>query len=250
MIEDSNVLNTIEGLLTINSESYSVRELVQSLVSQGISVKKVGSNLRVGNKLIPSTIEKSSAIQPNIHPSISNGLEIQLTRIVSEITKLKRQVNLLENNDQNGSNSKFGQFLDPTSDKEYENNTSDNYKTWDLTKGANNSRISSKINPREVPIITLGKKSKNQALALKFQEMTNKEGLSEEKALDKLSTKIYDNTNKIIDKASARQSNISTLNQESQEINSISNKNGRCSCGMVIPTSALFCARCGKKVTM
>lgn len=250
MINESNSYNSIDGLFTINSEAYSARDVIQSLLSQGILIKQIGSNLRLGNELISPMAVNQISSSSGIDKSVVNGLEIQISRIFSEITKLKQQLEVKEthasiNTGQSNSNS---------------NSKSELFKKWDIDK-----KSSSFQNQQNVPIITLGKNTKSSK---NFTTARKSSGLSREKVIEEFSSQLVSKTNRVLNSISTNDSRFASLtshhahselepqNQQinfelknhENKINSETPFDGRCGCGMVIPPNAKFCARCGKRI--
>ena len=275
-MDDTNSFSAINGSLEINSESYSARDIIETLISQGIPIKQVGSNLRLGTRIIPPVVNDAATFA-SIDKKVTNGLETQISRIFSEISKLKQHLGLLEH-----SPSKFLKTSNPfTSENESSstdkfsfetgNRTSNshNYSKWGRNKKPNQTQNPDRVNrikQEDVPIYTFGKKKKSDSLVSKFQELT-RDGVSELKALDKLSSNFLDSSTdteipKNIKKSIIADLNSKNLEQQdktkptfrrdevngSSEQTTLISNHGKCNCGMTIPTGAKYCARCGKKI--
>ena len=93
MISNSRADSDIQGYFTFNSEKYSINDLVGALLSQGIAIHKVGTNLKVGQKIINPIINNplnyNEKFNDQINQNVIQGLTSQIQRIFNELNKLK-----------------------------------------------------------------------------------------------------------------------------------------------------------------
>ncbi|MHA2365305.1 MAG: zinc ribbon domain-containing protein [Candidatus Hodarchaeales archaeon] len=269
-MEESSPLLSIEGSLKVNSEIYSARDIIQSLLSQGVSIKKIGSTLRVGQKILAPLNSNKTFSTPGVDPLVANGLETQISRIFSEITKLKQHLGLLENNnsDPNNGAQSFTKNIDAITNEQYNANNMRNSVNTDLihkwdSLNSNPNRKSYPANQENVPFYTFGTKKKNSSIISEFQDITKQKGLSDNDVLDDLSSRVFASANQAI-QSKTNNSLRSSINRPSTHTNKTylekenvndssslddpkSRIHGRCTCGTKIPSGAKFCQRCGKR---
>ncbi len=263
MISGPTVNSDIQGYFTFNSEKYSISDLVGALLSQGISIHKVGTNLKIGQKIINPIINNplnySSKFEEPINENVIQGLANQIQRIFSELNKLKDHLGI--NNDimQEFSSTEKQLFeFSSANDKNSRHEQFEMKKKWEDFIPSKNFDLSpeKKINlPQETPIITLGKK-KNSSLIEEYTDLVTNKGVPDNDALDSLSSRIFNSANRSIgnfdDKSDLR---TAIVNQQSDKLGSVTNNDFstysfvKCNnCNSKIPNESQFCSKCGMKI--
>lgn len=212
MVDNSSV-SEVDGFFQISSETFSAREVLQSLLAQGVTIKKVGSTLRVGREIITpvSHTKATSSVHSNaVNPTVVQGLATQVQRIFSEISRLKEQLGLQGVNlPPSGS---FNPFLEsqegqPHQQGRYAAGFTDESVTrkWNVGDDERgSSRGTSSVDVRQapakhvassqdVPFYTLGRKSGGSSPSPleEYQDMTKVQGLSDDAALDQLTSRLF-----------------------------------------------------------
>ncbi len=262
MISDTMNNSDIQGYFTYNSEKYSINDLVGALLSQGISVHKVGTNLKIGQKIINPIVNNpsnySDRIENPVNDNVIQGLTSQIQRIFNELNKLKDHLGI-NNTIMQELSSTEKQLFDFSSytPKVQKLDQFDAKKKW-------NDFIPNKnfdLNPehklqqgKDTPIIALGRK-KSPSLIDEYTDLVSNKGVIDNDALDSLSTKLFNTANRtpfnLDSKSTLRSSLLNQSNEKSSAATSDSNNfpYTKCDqCNSKIPNEAKFCSKCGKNI--
>ena len=262
MISNSmNKNSDIQGYFIFNSERYSINDLVSALLSQGISIHKVGTNLKVGQKtlnpIINSPSNYSNKVDDPVNQNVIQGLTSQIQRIFNELNKLKDHLGINYNLPQDlSSNGKQIFDLSSFSDKKIaatdfdKNNKWDNFipnKNFDL-KPENKFEMQN-----NAPIITLGRK-KNSSLIDEYTDLVTNKGIPDNDALDRMSSRLFNTANSSLFNLENKLDIRTGLATQSNEKSSAATTEyspfsfTKCDqCNSKIPNEAQFCSKCGKK---
>ena len=285
MISNGSMINSdIQGIFTFNSDKYSVNDLVSALLSQGIPIHKIGPNLKIGQKIINPVINHSfnysSQSVDSVNENVIQGLASQIQRIFSELNKLKDHLgvnNGLMQELQTTENQLFSissMNEKATSSKSFENkNKWESFipsKNFDLQSKTNENTFikeepfefrREKIDNSQTPIITLGKK-RNPSLIDEYNDLVTNKGITDDDALDSLSSKLFNTANRSLFNGEKKQDLRAALNSPLLEDNVSQNQVtksdsefsplsfSKCdNCNSKIPNEAVFCSKCVRKNT-
>lgn len=262
MISDTMNNSDIQGYFTFNSEKYSINDLVGALLSQGISVHKIGTNLKVGQKIINPIANNlsnySTKLEDPVNENVIQGLASQIQRIFNELNKLK---------DHLGINNSIMQELSASEKQLFDFSSyapkSQKFEQFDMKKKWNGF-IPNKnfdLNPenklrtaKDTPIITLGRK-KSPSLIEEYTDLVTNKGVLDNDALDSLSTKLFNTANRshfnLDTKADLRASLLNQSNSKSSAATTeyTNNPFTKCDqCNSKIPNEAKFCSKCGNNI--
>lgn len=258
----------IQGYFSINTEKYSINDLVTALVAQGIAVQKVGTNLKIGQKIINpivnSNLNYSQRIQDPVNENVIQGLASQIQRIFNELNKLK---------DHLGVNSELVQEIDSGRRQLFDFSSYDNKSTspksfsqkskWEnFVQSKNFDLEPQKFEPNDdpifkvkndTPIITLGRK-KNSSVIDEYKDLVTNKGFPDDDALDSLSTKLFNTASSSQYNYESKQDLMKALSIPQGEKPSAATTEfttflfTKCDqCNSKIPNEAQFCSKCGTK---
>lgn len=269
----------IEGHFTFNSEKYSVNDLVNALLSQGIAIHKVGPNLRIGlktiNPIVNSQFNYPSQAPDSINDNVIQGLASQIQRIFGELNKLKDHLGVNSNVIQNlpENEKQLFNFFSGI-EKTPSNSSFENKNKWESFVPSKNfdfqaEKIDTQIektrkfsfdketnNYGQPPIITLGRK-KNPSLVDEYNDLVTNKGIADDEALDSLSSKLFNTANKTLLNMETKQDLLTKLYTPASESSSLllsasaspdhqSFNMSKCDkCNSKIPSEAQFCSKCG-----
>ena len=256
----------VKGSISINSENYSANELITALRSQGVSIYSNGSSLTIGQlKLSPisQNINNASLDEDLLNQNVIQGLTSQIQRIFGELNKLKDHlgINKVDFQDIITKKENFFDVDDIKSNSEFSTlfnekiSKNDKWSGFKPNKNSENKNIVNTKRKEDVPIITLGMKKNSPAIIDEFKDLTSNLGISEDEALDNLSSKLFSNANFSLTNNTSKQSIRHFLQPANEKIKETVEVNGaamvlrKCeNCQGKIPNEALFCSRCGKKL--
>ena len=283
MISNGSMNNSdIQGIFTFNSDKYSVNDLVSALLSQGIPIHKIGPNLKIGQKIINPVINHSfnysSQSIDSVNENVIQGLASQIQRIFSELNKLKDHLGV-NNGLMQELNSTENQLfnISSASEKATISNSLENKNKWESFIPSKNFDLQSLTNENtrekeetfdfrkelkdysHTPIITLGKK-RNSSLIDEYTDLVTNKGITDDDALDSLSSKLFNTANRSLFNVEKKQDLRAVLNSPLLEDNISQNQAiksdsefsplsfSKCdNCNSKIPNEALFCSKCGRK---
>ena len=256
----------IQGSFTFNSECYSINDLVTALLAQGVTFHKVGTNLKVGQKIINpvanSPVNYSQRSNDQINENVIQGLASQIQRIFSELNKLKDHIGVNNNivQDLVASEKKlfdFSSFDDKsTASKSFgTSNKWDSFvpsKNFDLQPDKYESKSGILNLKNDTPIITLGRK-KQSSLIDEYTDLVTNKGIPDDDALDSLSSKLFSTANGSLANLENKQDLRTALLNQTIEKSPVATEYTtflftKCDhCSSKIPNEAQFCSKCGKK---
>ena len=257
----------IQGQFTFNSEKYSVNDLVNALLSQGIAIHKVGTNLKVGQKLINPIVNAKFAFDQkssnSSNENVIQGLASQIQRIFNELNKLKDHLGVNNNLMQNLTATDKELFdFSSYQEKNSETKNSETKTKWDGFVPSKNFDLQPEnffTKPEafdfknDTPIITLGKK-KNSSLIEEYTDLVTNKGIPDDDALDSLSSKLFNTANNSLYNYENKQDLRTVLSNPSIEKPSTAITEyttfsfTKCDqCNSKVPNEAQFCSKCGKK---
>jgi hypothetical protein len=259
----NNVDNSdIQGYFHFNSEQYSINDLIGALLTQGIAIHKVGTNLKIGQKIInPISVPQSFShnnSELTVNQNVIQGLTGQIQRIFGELDKLKDHIGLnVHINSEISSNDNQIFNLNNSIDKTSTSQHKEKNNKWDNFIPSKNFGLSIEENLpslNEVPIITLGRK-KNSSLIEEYNELITTKGITDDDALDSLSSKLFNTANKSINYIDQKSSLRASLQPQTLDkslaagIDFSSSSIKKCiQCNSKIPNESQFCSKCGKKI--
>ena len=262
MISDAMNNSDIQGYFTYNSEKYSINDLVGALLSQGISIHKVGTNLKIGQKIINPIVNNplnyGARIENPVNDTVIQGLTSQIQRIFNELNKLKDHLGI-NNTIMQEISATEKQLFDfssytPKSPKQDQFDMKKKWNDFIPNKNFDLSPENKVQQVKETPIITLGRK-KNPSLIEEYTDLVTNKGVLDNDALDSLSTKLFNTANRtqfnIDGKTSLRTSLLNQSNENSSTVNTEHNNFSfsKCEqCNSKIPNEAKFCSKCGKNI--
>lgn len=259
--------SNVQGYFNFNDEKYSVNDLVTALLSQGITIHKVGTNLKVGQKIINpvvnNTMNYSQKSTEAINETVIQGLANQIQRIFSELNKLKDHLGV--NNpimkDFPTTDSQIFNFSSledkSTSPKNFSQKGKwDGFvsnKSFDLEPEKFEQKNSVFNTKNDTPIITLGRK-KNASVIDEYNDLVTNKGFPDDDALDSLSTKLFNTATDSIYNVDKKQDLRAVLISQPNEKSPAAMTDyttymfTKCDqCNSKIPNEAQFCSKCGKK---
>ena len=259
--------SNIQGYFTFNTEKYAINDLVTALLSQGIAIQKVGTNLKVGQKIINpivnGNLNYSQKMNDAVNENVIQGLASQIQRIFNELNKLK---------DHLGVNSDLVQEIESSrkqlfdfSSYEDRNSSPKNFSQrskWDsFVPNKNFDLEPQKLEPKEpifntkndTPIITLGRK-KNSSVIDEYKDLVTNQGFPDDDALDSLSSKLFNAASNSLYNYENKQDLRQALAIPQAEKSSSATTEfttylfTKCEhCNSKIPNEAQFCSKCGQK---
>lgn len=260
--------SNLQGYFTFNTEKYSINDLVTALLSQGIAIQKVGTNLKIGQKIINpianGNLNYSQKIQDPINENVIQGLASQIQRIFNELNKLK---------DHLGVNSELVQEIDSSSRQLFDFSSYEDKNTsskpfsqrskWENFVPSKNfdlepQKFESNDEPifkakNDIPIITLGRK-KNSSVIDEYKDLVTNKGFPDDDALDSLSSKLFNTASNTLSNYENKQDlrNVLTIPQGEKPSATTTEFTTflftKCDqCNSKIPNEAQFCSKCGKK---